>query len=289
MKNILILPNIDKDKGLLNTKKIIKILEQYNKEVFVSEEISKLIADIKCNPYPLPEIYEKADLAIVLGGDGTILNAARQVSPFGVPILGINFGNLGFLAELEKDHLEPYFEKIFSDQYKIEYRMMIEGKLIRDNKVLDSFCALNDIEITRGAFSRIIKLKIFVDQNFVDVYSADGVIVSTPTGSTAYSLSAGGPIIDPDMNSIVITPICPHTLQFRSIVVPETKEVSIEVTDTYLCDAAITVDGQQGYQLQPNDNIVIKKAPYYAKLLKVKNRNFYEVLRKKLTERGKDE
>ncbi len=190
------------------------------------------------------------------------------------------------MAELEKNNIEEHFDRLFAGDYIIDSRMMIEGKLIREGAIIETFTALNDIGATRGAFSRIINLKVFIEKQFVDYYAADGIIVSTPTGSTAYSLSAGGPIADPNMNLILVTPVCPHTLHARSIIVPDYKEVSINVEDLHNHDAFITVDGQQGYNLMSNDMITIKKASYSAKLVRIINRNFYDVLREKLAERG---
>jgi NAD+ kinase len=163
--------------------------------------------------------------------------------------------------------------------------MMIEGTLCRGSMSLDTFVALNDIGITRGSFSRIINLKVFVDTQFVDYFTADGIVVSTPTGSTAYSLSAGGPIVHPNMDLIMVTPVCPHTLHSRSFIVPEDRMICVHIEDAYQ-DAMITVDGQQGYRVQPKDIITIKKASYVTKLVRISNMNFYDVLRKKLTERG---
>lgn len=285
MKRISVIPNIDKDKELQNTKKVIELIEKFNKEVLVSEQIAKALKldKIGCKQ---TELYSNTDLVIVLGGDGTLLNGARHTAPFGIPILGINLGHLGFLVELEKNNLEQFFKKLFAGEYTIDHRMMIEGTLFRGGMALDTFIALNDIGITRGSFSRIINLKIFVNEQFVDFFPADGIVVSTPTGSTAYSLSAGGPIVDPNMNMIMVTPICPHTLQSRSIIVPDDKIINVHVEDAYHHDAMITVDGQQGYKLQPKDIITIKKSTYVTRLVRISNRSFYDVLRRKLTERG---
>lgn len=285
MKKVAIVPNTDKDRELKDTKKVMEILKKFNVEVIISEQIARMIRYSK-QGYTQSDLYSKADLVIVLGGDGTLLNVARHTAYTGVPVLGINLGRLGFLVELERDNLEQFFEKVFEGQYKIDHRMMLEASLIRESRVIDTFVALNDIGITKGALSRIITLKLFVDEQFVDFYPADGVIVSTPTGSTAYSLSAGGPIVDPNMNLFIVTPICPHTLHSRSIIVPKDKTIGIHIEDMYHHDAVITVDGQHGYKLQPKDIITIKQAPYVAHLLRVNNRNFYDVLRKKLTERG---
>lgn len=285
MERIAIVPNIEKDEELKDTKKVMKILQKFSVQILLSQQIAKKV-DFPGKSYSQAEIYSEADLVIVLGGDGTLLNVARHAAFQGVPILGINLGRLGFLVELEKENLERFFQKLFNGEYTIDHRMMIEASLIRGSMTIDTFVALNDIGITRGALSRITNLKVFVDDQFVDFYPADGIVMSTPTGSTAYSLSAGGPIVDPNMSLILITPICPHTLHSRSIIVPDNKIISVHIEDVYHHDAVITVDGQQGYKLQPKDIINIKKAPCTAKLVRISNRSFYDVLRMKLTERG---
>lgn len=289
MKKISVVPNIEKDKDLSNTKKVIDLLEKYDKEIVLSEQIANTLG-LKKYACDQSALYKGSDLLVVLGGDGTLLNGARHAAPFDVPILGINLGHLGFLVELENDNLEQFFIKLFEGDYTIDHRMMIEGTLSRNSMPLDTFVALNDIGITRGSFSRIITLQVFVDGHFVDDYTADGIIVSTPTGSTAYSLSAGGPIVHPNMNLIMLTPVCPHTLHSRSFIVPEDKVICIHIDGAYNHDSMITVDGQKGYKLQHKDVITVKKAPFVTKLIRINNRNFYDVLRIKLNERGaKDE
>ncbi|NLY43562.1 MAG: NAD(+)/NADH kinase [Clostridiaceae bacterium] len=285
MQKISVITNLEKDKDLENTRKVVELLKKFNKEIVLDKHVADLL-QIKNGKNEQSELFESVDLAIVLGGDGTLLNVARQAAPYGVPILGINLGNLGFLVELEKDNLEESFKKLFAGEYMIDQRMMIEGTLYREGKALDTFIALNDIGVTRGSLSRIITLKIFVNDQFVDFFTADGVVVSTPTGSTAYSLSAGGPIVDPDMSIILITPICPHTLHSRSIIVPEDKSIYVHIADVHQHDAMITVDGQQGYKLQPKDIIAIKKSSDFTRLIRIYQRSFYDVLRRKLTERG---
>jgi len=284
MKNIAIVPNIVKDRDLVHTKRVINIVKKFNANIMVSEKVASDV-NLSINGYKEKDLYSKPDLVIVLGGDGTLLNTARQAAPNNIPILGINLGQLGFLVELENRNLEDFFEKLFSGDYTIDSRMMIEAELIRNGKRIERFTALNDIVVTRGAFSRIINLNVFVDNQYVDLYPADGIVAATPTGSTAYSLSAGGPIVDPDMSVIILTPICPHTLHSRSIIIPDNKTLSIHIEEPFSMDAMVTMDGQQGYKLQVKDIIEIKKAPYETKLLRISKRNFYGLLRQKMTER----
>ncbi len=288
MKKITVIPNIYKDKELTHTRKVIGIINKFGGQVLLSENVAKSLM-LPDNAYQESELYNKADLVLVLGGDGTLLNVARRTAFYGTPILGINLGHLGFLVELEKNNLEEFFEKLFADDYTINERMMLEASLVRESMTIDSFLALNDIGITRGAFSRIINLKLFVDNQFVDDYRADGLIIATPTGSTAYSLSAGGPIVDPNMSILMATPICPHTLHARSIIIPDNKTMSIHIGNDYFHDAMLTVDGQQGCKLKQKDIIKIEKSKCTARLVRINNTSFYDVLRKKLSERGVSE
>lgn len=162
--------------------------------------------------------------------------------------------------------------------------MMLEVVVIKEEKKVETFYCLNDAGITRGTLTRMVKLKTFVNDSYIDTYFGDGLLISTPTGSTAYSLSAGGPIISPDVKVILLTPICPHSLSSRSLVVSDEDTIKVEITDNYQ-DVHLTADGQQGYKLKNGDRVIIKKAPFFAKLIKVSNRNFYDVLRTKLRDR----
>ncbi|MGB9680477.1 MAG: NAD(+)/NADH kinase [Thermoanaerobacteraceae bacterium] len=283
MKKIGIVPNINKDKGLETTKSVVKWILDHDSIPYVNE----IIAD-KIN-YPeygksSYELHSESDYIISLGGDGTILNVARLCAPFGTPILGINLGHLGFLAEVDSSDIFSSLEKLFSGEYTIEKRMMIEAEVVKNDMEIINFRALNDIVVTRGAFSRMVRLKAYVNNNYLDTYLSDGVIVSTPTGSTAYSLSAGGPIVYPNMELILITPICPHTLYSRSIVVSSLDTVRLEIEDENP-DIMITTDGQQGYKLNFRDIIYIKKSNQFTNLIRLKNTNFFNLLRDKLTER----
>ena len=269
IKKVAVIPNIEKDPKLNMTEKIVALLNEYEISVLIGDKISLVKDYINTIFLPEEEVFSQAELIIVLGGDGTLLNVARKAAPYNVPILGINLGHLGFLTELEENNLNESFEKIINGKYNIDNRMMICAELRRNNTLIENFIALNDIGITRGSFSRIINLKVYVDNKFLDFFPADGIIASTPTGSTAYSLSAGGPIVDPNMSMILITPICPHTLHSRSIIVPDNKVVDVHIQDAYKHDAMITVDGQQGYKLSPGDIITIRKSPYVTNLVRV--------------------
>lgn len=221
------------------------------------------------------------DALIVLGGDGALLNAARLVSTLNVPIIGVNVGHLGFLTEIESEDLKLAMDKLLTKDYSIEERMLIDARVIRDGAQVAFYRALNDIVITRGTFARIIRLNTFVDGQHVVDYIADGIIVATPTGSTAYSLSAGGPIIEPLLDCIAITPICPHTLASRSVIVRPEAKVCLEIEAAHE-DVMLTIDGQLGFRLQSQDRVEISRASIAAKFIKLRGRNFFEILNNRL-------
>ncbi|MGI6066698.1 MAG: NAD(+)/NADH kinase [Bacillota bacterium] len=228
---------------------------------------------------------EKVDMILVLGGDGTLLNTARAAAPYQIPLLGINMGHLGFLTEVELNDMFSSLEKLVAGEFWMEERMMLQCSLVREGSSIVEFLALNDVVLTKGPFSRMILYDIFVDHQFVDNYPADGLIISSPTGSTAYSLSAGGPIVSPDMELMIVTPICPHTLYSRPIVICPNKEVRV-VLKSELAEVMLTIDGQHGYRLQREDEIFVQESPLKTRLIRLKSKSFYDILREKLRESG---
>jgi len=230
------------------------------------------------------------DLIIALGGDGTFLRAARFTAPKGVPVLGVNLGHLGFLSEVEKGAVYEGLEKVLAGQYIIDERMMLQTELIRNNEVINRFYGLNDMVIHKGALSRLLQMKIFVGEEFMGFYKADGIILSSPTGSTAYSLSAGGPIVHPELEVMVLTPICPHSLNARPTIIPAGGICSIEVLNA-TSEVLLTVDGQTGFSLQDNDIISVTRAPFKAAFIRIHPQRFFTVLRNKLcaSEQGVDD
>lgn len=279
-----IIPNLQKASSLDVTQGLIKWLEDQNIQVLLNE--------ITASEVERPDlaqasavIYKNSDFIIVLGGDGTLLSVARQVLWHKTPILGINLGHLGFLTELELDNMYEGLEKIKKGEYRLEERLMLEAVVVKNNMISDNFRALNDIVISKGSFSRIIRLKTYINHSYIETYSADGIIISSPTGSTAYSLSAGGPILSPDVEGMVITPISPHIMSSRSIVISQEEEVRVEVVGGKN-DVMLTIDGQQGYRLNEGDVIIIRKSDFTAKMIKLKGKNFYDVLRTKMDERS---
>jgi NAD+ kinase len=227
------------------------------------------------------EMALKADLIISLGGDGTLLNIAPLVERPEVPILGVNLGALGFITEVAVDELKPVLSKTLSGDYEVEKRMTLEVRVLGKNGRAHKFRVLNDVVIAKGARSRIIDLETYVGKDYLCTYRADGLIISTPTGSTAYSLAAAGPILEPTLGAIVLAPICPHTLTHRPIVVP--SNAVIRVTLRSFGDTVILIpDGQQGMRLNNGDRVEARDYGLPVSLIKLPSRSYYEILREKL-------
>jgi len=228
------------------------------------------------------EAREQADLVVVLGGDGTLISVARLFSGKEVPIVGVNLGSLGFLTEITVEELYPVLEQCLIDASYVSERMMLEVSVRREGKEIEKNSVLNDIVINKGALARIIDLETKVNGQFLTTYRADGLIISTPTGSTGYSMSAGGPIIHPGMSCIVITPICPHTLTNRPIVVSDESHITITVASSFDEKVYLTLDGQVGFELMEGDSIDVRAAVETTALVMSRNRDYYEILRTKL-------
>jgi len=227
------------------------------------------------------EVVAQADMVVVMGGDGTLLAVARLIGERDIPILGVNFGGLGFLTDITFEELYPTLEAILAGDFRTEERFKIDIDLVRGGKVVETHTGLNDVVINRGHLARMLNLKISVDDIFVTNYRADGLIISTPTGSTAYSLAAAGPIIYPTTEAIVLAPICPHNLTNRPIVLPD--KVSVQVAlNTREEDVMVTVDGQVGFPLYHGDQIAVRKSLSKTTIVQSFKKNYYQVLREKL-------
>ena len=234
-----------------------------------------------------PEGLERTDLVaaseliVVLGGDGTLLSVARVLDSHSVPILAVNFGSLGFLTEITLEETFATLESVLAGKATTQARMMIDIKVLRENGCFAEYRALNDVVLTKGALARIIDIDVNIDNQFVATYKADGLIVSTPTGSTAYALSAGGPIVYPTLGAMLVTPIASHTLTFRALVVPDgvTVEMSLKATQE---SVYLTVDGQVGLGLKGEDRIRVRKSAIALELIESSNKNFFDILRRKL-------
>jgi NAD+ kinase len=227
------------------------------------------------------QVAAASDLLLVLGGDGTLLAAARVAAPRGIPILPINMGSLGFLTSFMLEELYPALEDILAGRLTISERVMLHAELQRGDKILDKQTVLNEVVINKGALARMIELELSIDKDFVCRYRADGLIVASPTGSTAYSLSAGGPIVHPSVESFIITPICPHTLSDRPVVIGDSSIIEVKLS-VGTESVFLTLDGQKGIPLQATDRVRVSRAQQLLKLIQTPNKSYFEILRNKL-------
>jgi NAD+ kinase len=222
-----------------------------------------------------------SDLVLVLGGDGTMIATSRLIGDEEVPVIGVNYGGLGYLTEFRIEELYDALEMILAGNYRLDKRVMLEVELHRDDEIVSSNRVLNDVVINKSALARIIEIEAYLNRQYVSAFRADGLIVSTPTGSTAYNLSAGGPLIFPSMNAVVITPICPFTLSNRPLVVPDDAVIELLMKTAHE-EVSLTLDGQVGFPLTVNDRVVIRKSRTTFNLIQPSNRNYFDVLRDKL-------
>ena len=284
MKKFAMLTNYSKDKRLVYTRMIKTYITENGGSYWIPRYISEPDKDGD-QRYDFSDMPEDIECVLVLGGDGTLLQAARELLQRHIPLLGINLGTLGFLTSAEKSELPKCLDSVLDDSCSIDERMMLEGVAYHGSEKIQMNIALNDVIIARAGFSRLVELKIYVNGELLSIYNADGIIVSTPTGSTGYSLSAGGPIIFPQTDVIVITPICPHSLQARSLVVSGEDRIMIEIgrrRKTQKEEAMVTFDGRSAQELETGDRIEIYKAQETTQLIRLKGRSFYQVLQNKI-------
>ena len=255
---------------------------------WLGERSITVLGDAQCagwaglEPCSREALAQQADLIVALGGDGTLLSVARATGTRSVPILGVNLGRLGFLAEVSAEELLPALDKAFSGDLAVVSRMRLDVRVGRDNEEVGAFLALNDAVITNSQLSRMIDLDLYADAVRVTTYHADGLIIATPTGSTAYSLSAGGPLLAPDLEALVLTPICPHSLTQRPLVLPETAEVEV-VPHVRGEGASLTVDGQTGLaELREGDRITVRRSDHPVEIVASPFLDRYEILHAKL-------
>lgn len=284
MKNFFIIANIIKDPELIVANEIRHRLEMLGRKCLIQEFAHTEEGDgyKYTNPAQVPE---DVDCVLVLGGDGTVLRASRDLVGRNIPLFGINLGTLGYLAEIGKEDVGPALEKLAMDEYVLERRMMLAGDVFHGGEKILSDVALNDIVISRSGKLRVMDYHIFVNGRFLNSYSADGIITSTPTGSTGYNLSAGGPIVSPAASLMLITPIAPHTLTARSVILPDDVTVKIEIGERAGTDerAEATFDGDTCIEMRYQDYIEIKKSGRTVQFVKIDQVSFLEILRRKMS------
>ncbi len=273
-----IFPNPTKRNWLEVTERIIEFLVRRNKHAAMDPAF--------LSKHPVKGLRKEGslddtDMLISLGGDGTLLNLVGHISNYDLPIIGVNLGGLGFLTEFTPDSLFETLDNVIKGEFEIENRLALRSTLIRDNRKATEHTALNDVVITHEKLARLIDITAFFDEDYVTTYQADGLIICTPTGSTAYSLSAGGPILEPTLDAILLTPICPHTITNRPILVPGDINIRIVLPKPNM-NATMTIDGQVGVPIQKDDIIEVRRSPKRIKLVKCPNTSFFEVLRNKL-------
>jgi len=255
--------------------KIKNALLKYGVELIVEENSAKLLG---CDSVSFEEMCQRSDFLIALGGDGTLISLCRKSFSYEKPILGVYAGQLGFLTDIKSEEIESFIDKIFDENYRIDTRMMLEVSL-HVNGIVKKLVAFNDIVFSRPKLSGMARIEAYIDSELINSYYGDGLIVSTPTGSTAYNVSAGGPVVFPLTKALILTPVCPHSLTQRPLVLPVNFEVEFKSSDT---DTVIIVDGQDTYSMGDFDYVSIKIANNGAKLIHRVDRNYFEVLKEKL-------
>lgn len=280
MQNIAVFPNIDKEDAPKVLERIFRFFADKDVRLLMPTESA---AFFHCEEYGVPDIDEQPmDMALSIGGDGTLLGNCRRVYKKNVPVCGVNIGTFGFLADIELAELEAKLDKILRGDYYLEERMVISGFVESEGKK-ERFLgnAINDVVVTKGGVARMLQLGLTVNGFRVMDYKADGLIVSTATGSTAYSLSAGGPLINPKVKVLLMTPICPHTFNARPMVMDENDEIKIDIAALHR-EILVTFDGQESFHLLPGDAVIVRRAPLPAKIVKFDDKNYYQTIRTKL-------
>ncbi len=279
IKKVGIIANVEKENIAGFAGALKKWLEDRNIKVSLEANIAAAIGG--SGGFKLEDLAAKVDLIAVLGGDGTMLRTARYVAQHPVPIVGINMGTFGYLTEVNLNETYAALELILKGDFLTEKRMMLDVKIRRGKKIIGAGIVLNDVVINRGNLSRIVELETTINNQYLTTYKSDGLIISTPTGSTAYSLSAGGPIVFPGKDLIIINPICPHTLTNRPIIFPENSDLQITLWSKE-SGATVTLDGQESYRISSGDVMTIRKSKHYTRLVLSPHRSYGEILRSKL-------
>ncbi len=282
MQKIALFVNRDRDIDLSATKEVVSILKKFNKDIILDADL-KSDLDIAAASYVNGDsLFKNSHMVIALGGDGTILKTVNHAAEYNVPVMGINLGHLGFLTQAERDDLSNLV-KILEGEFSVEYRMMLEARVVKDGKVTESFTALNDI-IIRSNSAKMISLEAKVDETSAGRYLADGVIIATSTGSTAYSLSCGGPIVHKALDCMIMNPICPHSMKSRCIVVPPDSRISIDFDATYCNEVDLRIDGVSTKLLGADEYVDIVRSEKRVPLINVNSRDYFDVIRQKLSD-----
>jgi len=294
MKRIGIIAKKNKPEAVTIARSLVEWLQPKKIEVYIEEEMGRLLftsgpslraglplSDSYVNSVERSDIPDHVEMIIVLGGDGTLLSVARLVGDHEVPILGVNLGGLGFLTEITLEELYRVLERVIQGDFIMDERVVLNAAVIRRGERMAEFTVLNDAVIDKGALSRIIDLETTINGEYLTTFKSDGLIISTPTGSTAYNLSAGGPIVYPSLHCIIVTPICPHTLTNRPIVIPDDVKIR-SILQTKQQEVILTLDGQQGFSLEFEDVVEVRKAEGRILLIKSPYRHYFELLREKL-------
>lgn len=277
--------NLEKNDIRALAEDVLKILTTDQNKVVFNEKYKSLFNENSCSFLPQNKMFEVCDIAVVLGGDGSTMKVAKKAAISGKPALGINGGRLGFLSAVERNELS-LLEQVLQGKYTVDERIMLKADVIKNGKIISQNHCLNDAVLSRGDLARLIDIDVKSEKTDLLSVRADGVIISTPTGSTAYSLAAGGPVLSPDLNCFVITSICPHSLVDRSIVVNSKYTLNITASSDVSNNAVLTCDGEEPIVIGDGCTVSVSLSEYKAKLIKVKSDNFYQIVKKKIIERG---
>lgn len=280
MKSVAIVLNTEKTDAVEAARELVPWFAERGVEVMVEHDAAVAMDTPRLSRDE--KLLVAADFALVMGGDGTLLRAGRVMSRAGVPMLAVRFGKFGFLTDTEPADVRAALEEVLEGRYRIEERMMLETTALRSDKRLSSALALNDVVIAKGPLARMLRLGTHVSGKYISTYEADGLIVATPTGSTAYSLSAGGPLVTPELKVIIITPICPHTLNARSLIIASKEKVEVVVESDPGDVVVLTIDGQLGIPLEAGDRVSVQESKSKAKLIHVGEGTFYDKLQTRL-------
>lgn len=284
MRKILILPNPVKPEAIELTGKLVSLLTEQDFEPVLEVEIAHQIGRSTFGKEEAG-LWDNLDLVMVLGGDGSMLNAARKVYPREIPLLGVNLGHLGFLTGVESNNLKSALTNLKNGNYQLEERAMLEAEVIRNGQTVTKVVGLNELVLARNAFAKMVRLETWIDEEYFTTYPADGLIIATATGSTAYSLSAGGPILDPRLRAILVTPICAHSLYARPLVLSKDAQVKVCINASRT-EVSLTADGQAGTGLEPGDCVYFRRISTVTKLLRFNGQGLFEVLKSRLKEGG---